>query len=92
MATDPNYRPRLSAELTHEQATRLFNILPRGWQKPIFQTLVNGIIELYDRGGISALGAVASKAISVEHVLNLGHSHTIKKTIKELQKLLEDTP
>jgi len=91
MTTDSNYRPRLSAELTQEQAARLFEILPRGWQKPIFQTLVNGLIELYDRGGISALGAIASKAVSIEHVVNLGHSRTIKDTIKVLQKLLEDT-
>lgn len=67
-----DYRPRLSAELTPESATKLFAILPHGWQKPLFQTLVHGIIELYDKEGINAISAIVTGAINVELVAKFG--------------------
>lgn len=84
-----DYRPRLSAELTHEQADALFSILPHGWQKPLFQTIVDGIIELHARGGIEAIGAIVSKTISVEQVISLGHAKNINESINKLEEMKE---
>ncbi len=69
-----NYRPRLSAELTPEQAKELIQILPHGWQKPLFQVLVDGVISIYKQGGLPALGAIISKAITLDQVARAGLS------------------
>jgi len=84
------YRPRLSTELTPTQHTHLLNILPFGLQKPLFQTLVNGVIELYERGGVEAIGAIASQYISITHIVEMGLLHTKREQIKLLEKRIEE--
>ncbi len=67
-----DYRPRLSTELTLESYQRLSEILPHGWQKPLFQSLVNGVITLYNKGGIPAIGAIVSNHLEVEAIAREG--------------------
>ena len=84
-----DYRPRLSAELTHAQADALFSILPHGWQKPLFQTIVDGIIELHARGGIQAVGAIVSKTVSIEQIIRLADEKNINEAINTLESMKE---
>jgi len=79
-----DYRPRLSTELTYTSYKKLSEILPFGWQKPLFQALVNGVISLYDKGGTPAIGAVVSNHIEVESLLNAGLQQTKVEAIREL--------
>ena len=71
MSNEP-YRPRLAAELRPDQHARLIEIIPRGMQKPLFQALVDGILELYDRGGMQALSAIVGKYLDVNQVAGIG--------------------
>jgi len=73
-----DYRPRLSVDLRQDQFTRLQQILPFGTQKPLFQALVDGIIEAYERGGYDALGAIITKHISLQQVALIGEPYTKK--------------
>ncbi len=84
------HRPRLSAELTPTQHSKLLRILPFGLQKPLFQTLVNGVIEIYERGGVEALGAITTQYISITHVVELGLLHTKEMQVKELEKRIKE--
>lgn len=79
-----NYRPRLSAELTPEQGRKFFDIMPHGWQKPLCQVLVNGILELYDKGGTDAIAAVISGYIGIDSLISQGLNKTKEVTLKEL--------
>ena len=90
------HRPRIGAELTQVQADRLFHILPHGWKKPLFQALVDGVLALYDKGGIEALGAIISGHISLTTITDLAPGYTrqeqvciLKKKLMELDKELK---
>jgi hypothetical protein len=78
-----DYRPRLSTELTPESYQRLSAILPHGWQKPLFQALVNGVITLYDKGGVHALGAIISNHIELELVAKNGLTTNLRRVLEE---------
>lgn len=79
-------RHRITAELTEEQAKILNNALPHGMRKPLFQAVVEGIIEIYNQGGYEALGAIISKYISVQQISEAGLKAKKKETIKELEE------
>lgn len=66
------YRPRLSCELTQAQYTRLQSILPHGFQKPLYQCLTDGILEIYDKSGLEGLSAIVAKYIGAQRVCELG--------------------
>lgn len=67
-----DYRPRLSAELTPESAKRLREILPHSYQRPLFQALVDGVIALYDRGGLEAIAVITAKHIEITSIVDIG--------------------
>lgn len=82
------YRPRLSAELTQEQADILNKILPHGMKKPLFQAIINGVIEIYQTGGLEALGAIQARYISIGQVSTIGLTRTREDKIKSLKRKL----
>lgn len=84
-----SYRPRISVEITPEQQASLFNIIPHGMQKPLFQTLVNGIITIHREGGIQALGAITSEYLSINQIATIGLNSTRENAIIELTQALE---
>jgi hypothetical protein len=87
---DKEYRPRLSAELTQQQADIFFNILPHGWQKPICQAIVNGVIKCYEEGGMEAIGAIVSEYISIQQLARIGSFKTIQFEIQTLEARIEE--
>jgi len=82
MASD-SYRPRIAAELRPDQHIRLQAIIPHGMQKHLFQSLVDGILELYDKGGMEAIGAIISSHISIQQLAAAGKPYT--------EKIMRDT-
>jgi len=78
-----DYRPRFAAELRPDQAVRLKEILPHGMQKHLVQALVDGVIELYNKGGMAALGAIISGHIDTVTLAEAGKRHT-KKSLEKL--------
>lgn len=83
------YRHRLAAEITPEQYRRLNNILPHGMQKPLFQALVQGVIELHERGGLPALAAIIANHIDIVQVSQAGMGLSRKERIVALKTELE---
>lgn len=83
------YRPRITTELTPLQMQTLVQILPHGMKKPLFQVLVDGIIELHSRGGHEAISAIVSKYVSVEQVANLGIMNLTETKIALLERKLQ---
>lgn len=88
-SNDTNYRPRLTAEITEEQAKLLNTILPHGAKKQLLTIIVDGIIELYNRGGYSAISAFMDQAISIEQTANFGIQAAKSRNVVELEKQLE---
>lgn len=83
------YRSRLSTELTPELSHFISQVLPHGWQKPLIHSILNGVLELYQRGGIEAVGAVVSRHISLSTIIEIGFNHTKNTQIIELEKKLD---
>jgi hypothetical protein len=75
MAKD-DYRPRISAEIRQDQFDRLQQILPHGMHKLLFQALIDGVLELYDRGGFNAVGAIVSGYVNAKHLADAGLPYT----------------
>ena len=83
-----DYRPRLAAEITQEQKRQLDMILPHGMQKPLFQAIVQGIIELYSRGGLPAIGAIISNHLSITQIVHAGERLSKSERIVALKEEL----
>jgi hypothetical protein len=45
------YRPRLSVELTDEQARKLSKYVPWGLQKHLFSAIVDDLLDMMEKGG-----------------------------------------
>ena len=77
-----DYTPRLSVELREDQYYALQSIFPHGTQKVFFQSLVDGIISIHQRGGFAALAPIMTGHIDVVALARAGHPYTYD-TIKE---------
>lgn len=83
-------RPRFSAEITHDQARILNQILQHGMKKHLVQVVVQGIIAIYKKGGQPALGAIISEAISIDQMVSIGLQDTREAKIQTLEKKLDE--
>ena len=70
------YRPRLSVEVRQDQFNKLQDILPHGTQKLLFQALLDGVIELHNRGGFNAVGAIISGHVNIVQLAKAGEVYT----------------
>lgn len=77
-----DYTPRLSVELREDQYYALQSIFPHGTQKVFFQSLVDGIISIHQRGGFAALAPIMTGHIDVVALARAGHPYTYDQ-IKE---------
>ena len=71
-----DYTPRLSIELRDDQYNALQRIFPHGTQKVFFQSLIDGVISLHQRGGMAALGPVMTGHIDIIALAKAGHPYT----------------
>ena len=76
--SDTSYRPRVSTEITLESKNQLQRILPHGWHRPLFQALVDGVIELHRRGGIEAISAIIARHITIQQIAEVGFDSKIE--------------
>lgn len=81
----PEYRPRLSIEITEEQQSAIRDIdLPHGWQKAIFGKLIDDIIDLYNDYGTNALACLISGQAKPRSILpTLARSEDLSKKLSE---------
>lgn len=59
MSSNPDYRPRVSFDVSEELYQRL-QVLPWGAKRIVFERLVEDFISLYESHGIPVVGAVLS--------------------------------
>ena len=60
----PEYRPRLSVEITEEQQLALQKYLDFGMQKRLFSVIIDDVIGMLDKHGRLFLAAVMLKKVS----------------------------
>ena len=58
-------RPRITIDVTREQYIFLRS-LPHGWNKQLFNGLINMLIDMTNRLGPKSLGIIVSEAIDLE--------------------------
>lgn len=76
MPSPTDYRCRFTVEIREDQALMLQKMLPHGTKKLLFQSLVDGVIQLYTKGGFDAIGAIITGHISVVQLAEAGKSYT----------------
>lgn len=84
------YRPRLSVELTQTSSDTLAKIIPQGWQKPLFQAIVDSLILLHATKGLPAIGEIISNHINITSLTRTGKSLSRSEQIQVLKSRLED--
>lgn len=68
----PEYRPRLSVEITEDQQLALRKYLDFGMQKRLFSIIVDDVIGMLERHGRLFLAAVMLKEVSYGDYTSLG--------------------
>ena len=58
-------RPRLTVDLTPNQKIFL-DSLPYGWKQQIYSALTDMLVDMTDRCGKAALGAIVAKRLKLE--------------------------
>ena len=67
--TDKPYRPRLSIELTEQQANELRNLVPWGLKNALFQIIVDDVIELIKKHGQIFVAALLDRKIKLNKIV-----------------------
>ena len=64
--------PRLNVEITDMQKVALDRILEHGMRKPVFQLIIDDLIDLCETYGAGVvIGALVTKRISLKNICNL---------------------
>lgn len=67
--TDGDWRPRLSVDITPEQARALDRWIPHGFRGRIFGVLIDMLIVAFERGGAGVLLSVLERELDLPGVL-----------------------
>ena len=71
METSEPYRPRLSIEITNQQAKDLRSLIPWGLKNQMFCTIIDDVIRLAKAHGPNFLAGVLSRSIQLEEYSNI---------------------
>lgn len=67
--SDGDWRPRLSIDLTPEQAQALRRYLPHGFQKRVYSVLTDLLIAALERDGLAVLKTVLERELDLAGLL-----------------------
>jgi hypothetical protein len=62
---DQDWRPRLSIDITPEQAAALSKYIPWGFRKMLFNALIDLLIAAFERGGAEVLMSVIQRELDL---------------------------
>jgi hypothetical protein len=71
LTMDECYRPRLSIEISDQQAAELSKMFPHGTKKLVFSILVDDVINMHKKHGERFLAAVIARHIKYEDFISL---------------------
>jgi len=74
--TNPDFRPRLSIEVTEDQQRRLRECIPWGLQRTLFSTIIDDIIDMVEKHGPMVLAAIIDRKIKADQYLKIGREVT----------------
>ncbi len=66
-----DYRPRISVEISQEDHARMQNLIPWGLISPVIRALLQGVLDLVEQGGPTALALLITKRIDAKDLLLL---------------------
>lgn len=72
MSVDYQGLPRLSVEITPEQARRLDDNIPWGLRGKIIRLILDDLLDLVEQEGSIVLTALVKRVITLEHILKKG--------------------
>ena len=86
---DLDYRPRFSFEISEEQQTRANKLLSvYGLRKAIFSKLLDEVLDLVEKGGPMAVGAILSDSISFSDVIpSLKQTKEVTNGLRGIQEV-----
>lgn len=83
---DKHRPPRLSVELTDQQALDLRNLLPHGMQKALFRVVVDDVIRMAKKHKEMFFAAILAKQISFEQITSLDIKEVKNESVQEKNK------
>ena len=60
------YRPRLSIEITEEQAAKLYRLVPWGVKRELFNVIIEDVIEILENHGENAIAAILVRKLRAQ--------------------------
>jgi len=60
------YRPRLSIEITEDQASALSRLIPWGAKNELFRAIIEDVISLLEEHGAIIIAAILTKRLKVD--------------------------
>ena len=67
-----SYRPRLSIEITQQQAKDLNELIPWGLKNQLFSAIVDDVIRLRREFGVNFLAVILARTMPLEDYSELG--------------------
>jgi len=64
-------RPRLSIEISQQQATALRQMFPWGTKNAAFNIIINDLIRMYEKFGNKFIGALIAESITLGEFLSV---------------------
>ena len=83
MTTNPEYRHRITVDLTAEQHNRIREVIPWGYMNKAFNVLIDDLIEIMETGGEIALAALLARRLKLGHFLKDKDGNLVIDKIKE---------
>jgi len=62
------YRPRLSIEITEEQAAKLYRLVPWGVKRELFNVIIEDVIEILETHGEIVIAAILARKLRVQNL------------------------
>ena len=69
MVYNPDWRPRLSIDLGDERFKKLQDLVPWGVKTQLFLVIIDDLIDVLEKHGPMAVGAILSKKVKLVDIL-----------------------
>ena len=83
MTTNPEYRHRITIDLSPEQHIKIREVIPWGFMNKTFNVLIDDLIDIMEIGGEIALAALMARRLKLGHFLKDQDGNLVIDKIKE---------
>ena len=68
---NPEWRPRLSIEITQEQYSKLQKLIPWGLKGSLFNAIIDDLIDSLENNGAMVISALVSRKLKLSDISNI---------------------